>query len=76
MLIRDKCIGPGDFFKEYKENVILSIFFLGGGTATKMISKKIVFSSSIFAWRTTKGLTEMITVKPVGTIGTGGSNQG
>ena len=75
MLIRDKCIGPGDFFNEYKKNVILSIFW-GGGTATKMISKKIVFSSSIFAWRTTKGLTEMITVKPVGTIGTGRSNQG
>ena len=37
MLIRDKCIGPGDFFKEYKENVILSIFFFfpagGGGVA-------------------------------------------
>lgn len=38
--------------------------------------KKIVFSSSIFALRTTKGLTELISIKPVGTIGTEGSNQG
>ena len=30
MLIRDKGIGPGDFFKEYKKNVILSIFWGGG----------------------------------------------
>lgn len=67
----------GLFLKNIKR-MSFSPFFWGGGwqTATKMISKKIVFSSSIFTLRTTKGLTEMITVKPVGTTGTGGSNQG
>ena len=42
MLIRDKGIGPGDFFKEYKENVILSFFFLGGGgQQPKWLAKKL-----------------------------------
>ena len=41
MLIRDKCIGPGDFFKEYKKNVILSIFWGGGGQQPKWLAKKL-----------------------------------
>lgn len=40
MLIRDKCIAPGNFFKEFKEKVILSILRVGGDSNQNDQQKK------------------------------------